>query len=210
MWRNNSFPFPHCLVFDRTCSCVCLVLVEANARVDSRMDTVRLGIILPHELAASFYHFRSGDLFYSLLTGTPEDSWLQRPISSTWLNQEAFGNIIISMFSCSVEHPSFGAMVKQGTPLLNNVKQWFSGCQPFMSTKPFDLKKNKPFIKCYIGGAPFLDKPENMHLCRKHPRILPNTGSTTWTCHRAIHPGYSLIDSMEMAQRLLASTISSC
>lgn len=48
-----------------------VVWSEANATVDSRMDSVKLGIFLPHEIVASFYDFRSGDLFYSMLTGTP-------------------------------------------------------------------------------------------------------------------------------------------
>lgn len=36
------------------------------------MEHVRLGVFFPHEIAASFYHFRAGDLFYNMLTGTPE------------------------------------------------------------------------------------------------------------------------------------------
>lgn len=50
---------------------------KANPRADTRLTHVRLGIFFPHEIAASFYNFRSGDLFYSLLTGTPEDTHLQ-------------------------------------------------------------------------------------------------------------------------------------
>ena len=46
-------------------------LDKAGARLDSRMDTVRLGVFFPHEIVAAFYNFRSGDLFYSMLTGTP-------------------------------------------------------------------------------------------------------------------------------------------
>ena len=49
-----------------------VTLSEANAPVHSRMDRVRLGVFFPHEIAAAFYNFRSGDLFYSMLTGTPE------------------------------------------------------------------------------------------------------------------------------------------
>ena len=41
------------------------------------MEHVRLGVFFPHEIAASFYHFRAGDLFYNMLTGTPEAAWLQ-------------------------------------------------------------------------------------------------------------------------------------
>ena len=41
------------------------------------MEHVRLGIFFPHEIAASFYHFRAGDLFYNMFTGTPEAAWLQ-------------------------------------------------------------------------------------------------------------------------------------
>lgn len=49
---------------------------EAKARMHSKMKHVRLGVFLPHEIASAFYTFRSGDLFYSLLTGTPADPWL--------------------------------------------------------------------------------------------------------------------------------------
>lgn len=47
------------------------MVAEANMRAHSRMQQVRLGVFLPHEVVSSFYHFRSGDLFYSMLTGTP-------------------------------------------------------------------------------------------------------------------------------------------
>ena len=45
---------------------------EANAPEHSKMDKVKLGMLLPHEVASAFYHFRSGDLFFGLLTGTPD------------------------------------------------------------------------------------------------------------------------------------------
>lgn len=50
---------------------------KANATAHSRMDHVRLGIFFPHEVAASFYNFKAGDLFYNMLTGTPEATWLR-------------------------------------------------------------------------------------------------------------------------------------
>ena len=45
---------------------------EANAPEHSKMDKIKLGMFLPHEVASAFYHFRSGDLFFGLLTGTPD------------------------------------------------------------------------------------------------------------------------------------------
>ena len=64
---------------------------EANGGEASRMDSIQLGIFLPHEIVSSFYHFRQGDLFYSLLTGTPAVSkltlanFLRYPCSSSIL-----------------------------------------------------------------------------------------------------------------------------
>lgn len=46
---------------------------KANPPEHSRMNTIKLGMLLPHEVASSLYHFRSGELFYSLLAGTPEE-----------------------------------------------------------------------------------------------------------------------------------------
>ena len=40
------------------------------------MTEITLGVFLPHEVVASFYNFRSGDLFYGMLTGTPRDARL--------------------------------------------------------------------------------------------------------------------------------------
>lgn len=53
---------------------------RANMLEHSKLKTIKLGIFLPHEIASAFYHFRSGDLFFSLLTGTPDD------ISNYWNN----------------------------------------------------------------------------------------------------------------------------
>ena len=50
---------------------------KANAAAHSQMHSVRLGVFFPHEVAASFYNFKAGDLFYNMLTGTPEVAWLQ-------------------------------------------------------------------------------------------------------------------------------------
>lgn len=55
------------------------------------MTSIRLGAFLPHELAAAFYNFRSGDLFYSLLTGTPDDLWLDNLIKYN------FGNWVVRL-----------------------------------------------------------------------------------------------------------------
>ena len=49
---------------------------KANVKVHSKMTTVLLGVLFPHEIAAAFYDFGAGDLFYNLLTGTPAVSWL--------------------------------------------------------------------------------------------------------------------------------------
>lgn len=48
---------------------------KANLKVHSKLTHVRLGVLFPHEIAAAFYDFGSGDLFYNLLTGTPAASW---------------------------------------------------------------------------------------------------------------------------------------
>lgn len=37
------------------------------------MRTVKMGLILPHEVLSAFYHFRNGDLFYAIMTGTPSE-----------------------------------------------------------------------------------------------------------------------------------------
>ena len=39
-------------------------------------STVKIGMHLPHEILSSLYHWREGVLFYSLLVGSPHDSWL--------------------------------------------------------------------------------------------------------------------------------------
>ena len=44
---------------------------EANAFEHSELDRIRLGMF-PHEVVSAFYHFRSGDLFFGILTGTPK------------------------------------------------------------------------------------------------------------------------------------------
>lgn len=65
-----------------TCSAFC---AKAGARPHSKMQQVRLGIFLPHEVASAFYHFRSGDLFYSMLTGTPHaPGYLLSPCTSNF------------------------------------------------------------------------------------------------------------------------------
>ena len=53
---------------------------EANMLEHSKLKTIKLGIFLPHEIASAFYHFRSGDLFFSLLTGTPDVAQLKLTI----------------------------------------------------------------------------------------------------------------------------------
>ena len=50
-------------------------LSKANPKASSKLDKITLGCFFPHEIAAAFYNFRAGDLFYSLLTGTPAVLW---------------------------------------------------------------------------------------------------------------------------------------
>lgn len=47
---------------------------EARAEEHSRMTFVKLGLLLPHEIFSSFYHYRSGDLFFSMMTGTVDET----------------------------------------------------------------------------------------------------------------------------------------
>ena len=47
---------------------------EAAAAECSRMPTVKLGIILPHELFSKLFHFSKGELFFGLCSGTPADA----------------------------------------------------------------------------------------------------------------------------------------
>lgn len=51
---------------------------QPEVRLDEarRMPEISLGVILPHELLASFYEYEGGKLFYMLLTGVPGVSWL--------------------------------------------------------------------------------------------------------------------------------------
>ena len=39
------------------------------------MDQVKVGLILPHEIFATFYEFQDGVLFYNIMTGKPEENW---------------------------------------------------------------------------------------------------------------------------------------
>lgn len=49
-------------------------IAEAKADELTSMTTVKLGILLPHEVFSQFYHQKNGVLFYSLLTGSPGDA----------------------------------------------------------------------------------------------------------------------------------------
>ena len=40
----------------------------------AKQDTVKIGILLPHEVFASLWEYGNHELFYALLTGTPDDS----------------------------------------------------------------------------------------------------------------------------------------
>lgn len=40
----------------------------------SRMESVKLGLLLPHEIFSALYHYESGVLFHSLMTGTPSET----------------------------------------------------------------------------------------------------------------------------------------
>lgn len=44
------------------------------------MKTVKLGILLPHEIFSALYHFGSGDLFHALALGTPEEPKQERKV----------------------------------------------------------------------------------------------------------------------------------
>lgn len=52
-------------------------LAQANAPVTAKQKTVRVGLLLPHEIFSAFYHFNNGELFYSLLTGPPDAAKLR-------------------------------------------------------------------------------------------------------------------------------------
>ena len=41
------------------------------------MTPVKIAVMLPHEMFASLWNFQNGHLFHSLLTGTPDEPWLQ-------------------------------------------------------------------------------------------------------------------------------------
>ena len=41
-------------------------------------QTVKIGVFLPHMIMNSLYEFRSGELFYSLMAGTPHVPLLQQ------------------------------------------------------------------------------------------------------------------------------------
>ena len=99
------------------------------------MKTVKIGILLPHEIFAHFYHYQNGDLFYAIMTGTPDESC-----------QEAF---VPQSFRIVVPIPCFHATQDLETYWKNNADlastlrdHWGSEALKLTDTKPCN------FLKC--------------------------------------------------------------
>ena len=60
----------------------------------STLGKIRLEVFFPHEIVSAFYHFKVGDLFYGMLTGTPAASKLQVRFSFLFSLRERFGGVV--------------------------------------------------------------------------------------------------------------------
>ena len=81
--QRNSEPkrlFPFILlIFNRCRGFSHRIKPEEHAIDGHGLQNVKIGMYLPHELMASFYHFRSGDLFFANMTGLPTDGYINWP-----------------------------------------------------------------------------------------------------------------------------------
>lgn len=76
-WRQAMPPVRVLLVpNDAWLAALLWVEVESKERAmpHTAMQFIKLGVFFPHEIFSYLYHFREGELFYGLLTGTPSDA----------------------------------------------------------------------------------------------------------------------------------------